>query len=83
MRLFIPMAVVVALVSGAVRAHAGPCSADIERLRKVAQSASPVLPQNLGIELHHRPMVKDVESAQNHAKAEVAAAFASAQEADA
>jgi hypothetical protein len=76
------MAVAAALLSGTISAHAGPCAAQIAQLQKVAQSESPTLPESHNIELHHQPTVRSVENAQNHAKAEAAAAFDRAQKAD-
>lgn len=82
-RSFIAIAAAVAFLSGTVTVYAGPCSDEIARLQKVAQSGTPILPIDPSIELHHQPTVSDVENAQNRAKAQVAAAFERAQKADA
>ena len=75
--------VAMALGSGAVAAHAGPCMAQIAQLQKFAQSNDPMLPQKRDSQLHHQPRLGDVNDAEKQAKTEAAAALAQAQEADA
>jgi hypothetical protein len=82
-RSFTVMIMASALLCGVVGAHAGPCAAQIAQLQKIAKSRTPTLRQNPSGDLHHQPTARDVENAQNQAKAEAAAAFDRAQRADA
>jgi hypothetical protein len=69
--------------SNVVAADAGPCTGQIAQLLKIAQSESPILPQERSAQLHHEPTVRAVNDAENDAKTEAAAALARAQAADA
>jgi hypothetical protein len=85
----IPFLIVAILVTGAVSAHAGPCTARIAEIERFVQSAAPgpdsgpSAPQSVGAQLHHQPTPGSVEGAEHRARADGLAALDRARVADA
>lgn len=81
-----------ALLASAAVAQAGPCTAQIAQLeQQIARlqakpapggAGEPTAPQSLGAQLHHQPTPGSVQSAQNKAKTDAAAAIERARKAD-
>jgi hypothetical protein len=77
------------LVTGAVNAQAGPCTARIAQIERFVQSSAPgpdsgpSAPQSVGAQLHHQPTPGSVEGAEHRARADGLAALDRARQADA
>jgi hypothetical protein len=89
----IALTTVAAGVASLATCHAGPCTAQIAQVeQQIAQSqanpalqgaGTPTAPQTLGAQLHRQPTPGSVQSAQNKASADAAAALGRARTADA
>ncbi|QBR71632.1 hypothetical protein CU048_10475 [Beijerinckiaceae bacterium] len=68
-------------------AHAGPCTAEIEKFEKSIQEAGPgagpSAPQSIGAQLSHQPTAESVKQAEQRARAGFAAILARAKKFDA
>jgi hypothetical protein len=77
------------LVTGAVNAQAGPCTARIAQIERFVQSSAPgpdsgpSASQSVGAQLHHQPTPGSVEGAEHRARADGLAALDRARQADA
>lgn len=84
-----PGLIVAILVTGAVNAQAGPCTAGIAEVERYAQRTVPgpstgaTAPQSVGAQLHHQPTPGSVEGAESKARADGLAALDRARKADA
>ena len=81
--------IIASLVSGAVNAQAGPCTARIAEIERSIQASAPLpdsgpsAPQSVGAQLHHQPTPGSVEGAEHRARADGLAALERARQADA
>jgi hypothetical protein len=81
--------IVAFLVTGALNAQAGPCTARIAEIERFVQSSEPGPdsgpsgPQSVGAQLHHQPTPGSVESAEHRARADGLEALERARKADA
>jgi hypothetical protein len=77
------------LVTGALNAQAGPCTARIAEIERFVQSSAPgpdsgpSAPQSVGAQLHHQPTPGTVEGAEHRARADGLEALDRARKADA
>jgi hypothetical protein len=85
----ISLLIIASLVSGAVNAQAGPCTARIAEIERSIQASAPLpdsgpsAPQSVGAQLHHQPTPGSVEGAEHRARADGLAALERARQADA
>ena len=77
----IPFLIVAFLVTGALNAQAGPCTARIAEIERSIQASAPLpdsgpsAPQSVGAQLHHQPTPGSVEGAEHPARADGLAAL--------